>query len=145
MNRLLIVEDDEFQRELFAMELEEDGYEILQAANGFEALAVLKSENVDAVVMDLRMPGMDGIELLGHLHNLPRRIPVIVYTAYAQSGSQFATWAADALITKSISIAPLKDKIRELLSSYEPPQRLSVTTVTPSPPSPLSPGLKPSE
>jgi DNA-binding response OmpR family regulator len=115
MPRLLIVEDEDSLRELYAEELEEEGYEILRAENGKAAVDLVQKEPFDLVIMDIRMPEMDGIEALGKVISMNKKIPVIIYTAYSNYKSNFMTWTADAYLTKSSNLDELKDKIKELL------------------------------
>ena len=117
MSRLLIVEDEQHQRELYALELRDEGYEVLEASNGKEAVELVKKEKFDLVILDIRMPEMDGIEALGKILSRDKKIPIIIYTAYSNYKSNFMTWTADAYITKSSNLQELKDKIREILSA----------------------------
>lgn len=115
MPRLLIVEDEDSLRDLYAEELEEEGYEILRAENGSVAVELAKKVSFDLIIMDIRMPEMDGIEALGKVISMNKKIPVIIYTAYSNYKSNFMTWTADAYLTKSSNLDELKDKIKELL------------------------------
>lgn len=117
MKKILIVEDEQHQRELYAMELQEEGYEVDQAANGKEAVDKVKANKYDCVVLDIRMPEMDGIEALGKILSRDKKVPIIIYTAYSNYKSNFMTWTADAYITKSSNLKELKDKIKELVST----------------------------
>lgn len=117
MKKILIVEDEQHQRELYAMELQEEGYEVDQAANGKEAVDKVKVNKYDCVVLDIRMPEMDGIEALGKILSRDKKVPIIIYTAYSNYKSNFMTWTADAYITKSSNLKELKDKIKELVSA----------------------------
>ncbi len=114
--KLLIVEDKADLRELYAEELESHGYEVVQAADGKEGVDLVEKEKFDLVVMDIRMPEMDGIEALGKIISMDGKIPVIIYTAYSNYKSNFMTWTADAYLTKSSNLDELKDKIEELLA-----------------------------
>ncbi len=117
MAKLLIVEDEENLRELYAEELEENGYSVTKASNGREAIDLVTDESFDLVIMDIRMPEMDGIETLGKIISMKGKLPVIIYTAYSNYKSNFMTWTADAYLTKASSLDELISKIEELLAS----------------------------
>jgi two-component system, response regulator, stage 0 sporulation protein F len=117
MSRLLVVEDEQNQRELYAMELEERGFEVDQAANGKEAVEKVSGNHYDLVIMDIRMPEMDGIEALGKILSKDKKIPIIIYTAYSNYKSNFMTWTADAYVTKSSKIDDLVEKINDILTA----------------------------
>ncbi len=115
MSKILVVEDEQHQRELYSMELQDEGYEVDQAANGKEAVDKVKSNKYDLVILDIRMPEMDGIEALGKILSRDKKIPIIIYTAYSNYKSNFMTWTADAYITKSSNLDELKNKIQEII------------------------------
>lgn len=117
MAKILVVEDEQNQRELYAMELEDEGYEVEQASNGREAVELVKKNKFDLVVLDIRMPEMDGIEALGKILSRDKKIPIVIYTAYTNYKSNFMTWTADAYVTKSSDLGELKQKIKEILES----------------------------
>ncbi len=117
MARLLVVDDDPNQRRLYAQELAEDGHEVVTASDGKEALALLESAPPDLVVLDIEMPGMDGVEALGKMLDKDRRIPVILNTAYTSYKDNFMTWSADAYVVKSGDLSELKSQIREILAA----------------------------
>lgn len=116
-DKILIVEDEQHQRELYAMELEDEGYDVDQASNGKEGVDKVKNNKYDLVVMDIRMPEMDGIEALGKILSRDKKIPIVIYTAYSNYKSNFMTWTADAYVTKSSNLDELKGKIKEILTS----------------------------
>ena len=116
MCRILIVEDEKHQRDLYTMDLQDEGYEVDQAENGKEAVEKVKNNNYDLVILDIRMPEMDGIEALGKILSRNKKIPIIIYTAYSNYKSNFMTWTADAYVTKSVNTDELKEKIHYILS-----------------------------
>jgi len=115
MPKLLIVEDEKNLRDLYGDELVEAGYEVAKASNGKIAIDLVRNDNFDLIIMDIRMPEMDGIETLGKVITMEKKIPVIIYTAYSNYKSNFMTWTADAYLTKSSNLDELKKKINELL------------------------------
>src|SRR5919205_688331 len=82
--RVLLVEDDEDNRELMTEVLETAGYDVLSAAGGAEGLKALAEQEVDVVVTDLGMPGMGGLEMARAAKKIAPRVPVIVVTGYAE-------------------------------------------------------------
>lgn len=115
MITVLLVEDQPNQRLLYQMELEEEGYRVVLASDGREAIQKVKEERPDLVVLDLRMPGMDGIETLGRMMALNSRLPVIIYSAYNSFMDNFMSWVADAYLVKSSNVDLLKAEIQRVL------------------------------
>lgn len=81
--KILVVDDENSIREIMSMVLEDAEYFVRTAKNGFEALDILKSDNYDLLITDIRMPKMDGIELFRKVKKLDKHIEVIVISAYA--------------------------------------------------------------
>jgi DNA-binding response OmpR family regulator len=121
MAAILIVEDDKNQRLLLEEELHDEGYIILTAANGREALAIAERTMPDLVVLDLAMPGMDGLELMGKLLGLNNRLPIVIHTAYSSYQDNFMSWAADAYVIKRADLGELKGTVRGILEKAEGP------------------------
>jgi len=115
MATLLIVDDEAHQRMLYQEELSEEGYQIVLASNGKEALEKVWEVTPDLIVLDIRMPVMDGLEALGKIIGKERNIPVIIHSAYSSYKEDFMSWAADDFVVKSADLAELKGKIRKLL------------------------------
>ncbi|MBM4274554.1 MAG: response regulator [Deltaproteobacteria bacterium] len=115
MKTILVADDEEPIRKLLEGELTDEGYRVVLAANAREALKIVETQPIDLVVLDIRMPGMDGLEALPRILGLKEGIPVILHTAYSQYQESFMSWAADAYIIKSADFTELKDKIKELL------------------------------
>ena len=81
---ILVVEDDVVQIRQIARILRSEGYTILQASMGKEALCILKKEQVDMILTDRRMPDMGGDALLGHVRLRYPEIPIAIVTAYPE-------------------------------------------------------------
>ena len=93
---ILIAEDEDVLRESIAELLTDEGYRVLQAPNGKVARETVLAEPVDLVISDIRMPEMDGMELLKHLKQLAPETPVIMLTAYGTVQNAVATMRAGA-------------------------------------------------
>jgi two-component system, response regulator, stage 0 sporulation protein F len=119
MKTILVVDDDKSLRRLYKSELEAEGYGIMLAADGSQAMDLVNRGMPDLVVMDIRMPGMDGLETMGRLLHEHGGVPVILHTAYSCYQDDFLAWAADGYVIKSADLEPLKEKIRDVLS--QPP------------------------
>jgi DNA-binding response OmpR family regulator len=123
MEKVLCVDDDLSLLRLYQDELSEEGYKVILAKDGREALAKFEKENPQVVVMDIRMPVMDGIETLTAMMGKDRQIPVILNTAYPQYRDNFMTWGAEAYVIKSSDLTELKQKIREILDRRKKPTK----------------------
>ncbi|MBI5166938.1 MAG: response regulator [candidate division NC10 bacterium] len=116
MKTILVVDDDEAIRLLYEEELSEAGYRVILAKDAQEALEKLEETCPDLITLDIKMPGIDGIELLRKIRVVHRDLPIIISTAYDEYKQDFAVWASDAYITKSADLTELKAKIAELLA-----------------------------
>ncbi len=116
-HKILIVEDDENQRMLYEAELVSEGYNVIKTALGSEAIEYVKNENPDLVILDLRMPDMDGIEIMNKISYYNNQLPIIINTAYMHYKESFLSWSADAYVLKSSDLTELKSKVAKLLPS----------------------------
>jgi two-component system cell cycle response regulator DivK len=118
--RILVVEDQEDNRQILRDLLGSAGYDLIEAENGEEALAAVSKHRPDLVLMDIQLPIMDGYEATRRLKADPefKAIPVIVVTSYALSGDEGKAREAgcDAYVTKPYSPRLLLAKIKEFLS-----------------------------
>ena len=115
MEKVLCIDDDLSLLRLYQEELSDEGYKVVLAKDGKEGLAKFEKEKPQVVIMDIRMPVMDGIEALTAILGKDRLIPVILNTAYPQYKDNFMTWGAEAYVIKSSDLTELKQKIREVL------------------------------
>jgi CheY-like chemotaxis protein len=117
---ILVVDDEENIRWLYKEELEEEGYNITAAASGEEALQMVPELKPDLVVMDIKMPGISGVDTLIKIKEMDKNIPVILCSAYGDYKQDFTTWASDAYVVKAASLDELKKAIREVLEKRYP-------------------------
>lgn len=115
MTTIMVVDDDEDIRLLYQEELIDEGYQVVSAASGKEALQKLASEKPDLITLDIRMNEMDGIELLGHIREKHPDLPVIICTSFGTYKQDFAIWGSDAYIIKSSDTKELKKSVKRLL------------------------------
>jgi PAS domain S-box-containing protein len=121
---ILVVDDEPAFREMIRLILEEDGHRAHLAANGIEALKRLRSDyaGLDLVILDLRMPGVDGLEVLEELRELAPALPVLVATGYASEEEKAKAKAAGArkILEKPYRVADLRSALAEVLEPAEP-------------------------
>lgn len=113
--RILLVEDDTMLQNVLQETLEGFGCSVRCTGNGFEAIQLLKLEEFDVIMSDIKMPKMDGISLLETLRNLDISIPVVMMTGYSEfKEDQIARKGGVVLLEKPFN----KEKLRELFDSY---------------------------
>jgi two-component system, response regulator, stage 0 sporulation protein F len=83
-NKVLIVDDQYGIRVLLYEVFGKEGYQTFQAANGKQALEIVKKESLDLVILDMKIPGMDGLEILKEIKKIDTEIKVIMMTAYGE-------------------------------------------------------------
>jgi CheY-like chemotaxis protein len=119
MARILLVEDNEMNRDMLSRRLARRGYEVIMAVDGEQGVVMARSQAPALILMDMSLPGMDGWEATRRLKAEPetRGIPVIALTAHAMAGDREKAVAAgcDDFDTKPIDLARLLDKIEALL------------------------------
>ena len=117
--RILVVEDQEDNRQILRDLLGSVGYEMIEAGDGEAGVAAAKRERPDLILMDIQLPLMDGYEATRRIKAEPdlTHIPIIVVTSYALSGDETKARAAgcDGYVTKPYSPKQLLAKIREFL------------------------------
>jgi CheY-like chemotaxis protein len=116
MSKILVVDDEENIRLLYRDEFADLGHDVLLAANGEEALEIVRRERPDLVTLDVRMPGQDGLEVLRRIKEERKDLPVVLVTAYNAFKQDFTTWACDAFVVKSANLDELKATVGRLLA-----------------------------
>ena len=119
--KILLVEDNEVNRRLAEFLLRSNGYKVREAANAQEAFDMLKSERPDLIVMDIQLPGMDGLEATKKIKEQPEMadVPVLAVTSYAMKGDREKALAAGCVgyITKPIDKLTFIQEIASHLGS----------------------------
>ena len=130
--KILIIDDEKNIRLTLRDILEDEGHHVLEAGTGEDGLALLKNENVDLVLLDVRLPGMDGIEVLKGIREIDETLDVIMISGHATVGT-----AVDALrigaydfLEKPLSLARVKLAIRNLSEKQTLAKRSAVIQQT---------------
>ncbi|HET9003816.1 MAG TPA: response regulator [Gemmatimonadaceae bacterium] len=120
VQRVLIVDDERKNRQLIEVMLGEDGYQVLTASSGDDALAMIEVSAPDIVLLDVMMPGMDGYQVASRIKGNPAtaHIPVIILTSLGDQNSITHGLGAGAekVLAKPINRAELCASVRALLS-----------------------------
>ena len=119
MKTILVVNDEQSTRFLYTEKLEEDGYQLLVATNGEEALKLLEKKNPDLIILDIKISGMDGVEVMSKIKDEKRDIPIILCSAYGQYKQGFRIWASDAYVVKSGDLRELRLTIKEIFNQQK--------------------------
>jgi two-component system alkaline phosphatase synthesis response regulator PhoP len=127
MRKILIVDDELLMHVLYKKYFEREGFELFAAHDGIEALSVVERITPDLILMDVMMPGMDGISVIHELRKIEavRDVPVIVVTAnvgqYENVGKLARMRGVDGLLTKPLSPARLIAEVWRVLKPAAPP------------------------
>jgi two-component system response regulator MprA len=115
--RLLIVEDEAAVRDALVRALETEGYELDLAEDGMEALAKMAHTPADAIVLDVMLPGVDGLEVARRLRGQRNAVPILMLTARGAVGDRVAGLdaGADDYLVKPFALAELHARLRALM------------------------------
>ncbi len=120
MAKILLVEDNEMNRDMLSRRLERKGYQVVMAMDGAQGVEMAQIEHPDLILMDMSLPVLDGWQATQQLKALPhtRAIPVIALTAHAMAGDRDQCVAAgcDDYDTKPVDLPRLLGKIEALLA-----------------------------
>jgi DNA-binding response OmpR family regulator len=133
---ILLAEGEPDLRRFYFRSLEREGFRLLTAASGVEALAKVRSEKPDLVVLDLRLPSEGGLETLNHILEDPDAPPVILTSESPIWEEGFMVWNAEGCIEKSADLGELKQVIVDALARRESRRKKLSRT---SPPAPAAP------
>jgi len=117
MARILLIDDDEHIRLLYTEELSEEGHEVITPALGDKVLSAVNRFQPDVVILDIKMGGYDGLELLQHIRNNHLSLPIILCSAYNTYKEDPRTMAADYYVVKSFDLSQLKIAIQRAIEA----------------------------
>ncbi len=117
MAKILIVDDEEHIRYLYSEELSDAGYDVITADSGYKLMERIKEEKPDLVVLDIKMVGYNGLDLLQDIRNNFYDLPVVLCTAYDTFKRDMKSIAADFYVIKSFDLTELKSKVAMALET----------------------------
>ncbi len=121
---ILVVEDNDDNRQLVIKVLSRRGYEVVGVVDGNEAQERLNNINPDLILMDINLPGMDGYEVTRRIRLQSKfaALPIVALTAYAMLGDEEKSLHAgcDAYISKPINVRTFPESIAAILKEYQP-------------------------
>ncbi|HET6934657.1 MAG TPA: response regulator [Candidatus Angelobacter sp.] len=121
MKQILIVEDKPNSRELLRTVLEQQGYAVLEAGDGEQAIKIIREKPLDLVLMDLQIPARNGYDVLKEIRSDPKlgALPVVAVTANAMPEDQEKVMAAGftGYISKPVALARLREEVNRLLNN----------------------------
>lgn len=113
---ILVVDDEPDIRLLYRSELEEQGFNIIEASNSKECYEQMKEKNIDLVLLDIKLKGESGIDILQNISGKDKKAKVVLATAYSAYQDDFSTWLADGYWVKTQEIETLTEEINKVLS-----------------------------
>ena len=116
--KIMIVDDDEHIRFLYSEEFEDEGYDVVTVSNGFKLLEKIEREKPDLVVLDIRLRGYDGLDLLQSIKNRFYDMPVGLCTAYDTFKEDMKSITPDFYVVRSSDLTELKNNISKTLDIY---------------------------
>lgn len=117
VKKILVVEDEEILNRIYAAELKEEGFDALTAYDGRTALELLDKENPDLVILDIKLPDMNGLQVFESIRGSRPDLPVIICSAYDPVKTGFAGRgdAKAAYLVKPVKLDALSEKVRYFL------------------------------
>jgi two-component system, response regulator, stage 0 sporulation protein F len=119
MTKILIIEDQPNQRLLYEQELSDEGYEVITASNGSDGIMLFNQHRPRLVIVDVLLPGMNGIEVMERLLSIDPNLPIIVHSAYSSPRHDFITWFARAYVVKSADLLELKMQVKSVIGDHQ--------------------------
>ncbi|WP_018758538.1 response regulator transcription factor [Paenibacillus terrigena] len=120
MAKILIADDDTHIRELITLFLRNEGFELLEARDGAEALAIVENSQIDLVILDIMMPHIDGWALCTEIRRVDSNLPILMVTAKGEAGHKVKGFqlGTDDYLTKPFNPMELVMRVKALLKRY---------------------------
>ncbi|MBH5317852.1 response regulator transcription factor [Paenibacillus sp. GSMTC-2017] len=120
MATILIADDDPHIRELITLFLQNEGYEIVEASNGAEALVIMENTRIDLVILDIMMPELDGWQLCREIRRIDVNIPLLMVSVKGESAQKVKGFqlGTDDYLTKPFDPLELVMRVKALLKRY---------------------------
>jgi two-component system, response regulator, stage 0 sporulation protein F len=117
MKKILIVDDQAGIRLLLNEIFQKEGFNTYMASNGIEALELFHQHELDCILLDVKMPGIDGIEVLGKIRETNQFVPVYMMTAYGEKElvDRAAQYKVEQFFTKPFNIFEVRNQIKQFL------------------------------
>jgi DNA-binding response OmpR family regulator len=122
MAKILVIDDEPGIRDLLDTLLSRKGYDVVLAENGWKGLEVFRRERPDVLVLDLKMPGMDGIMVLKQIRSVDPKLPVIILTGAGtpETEQRVRAMGVTEYVEKEFSLHLLGDALKRLLKTPHP-------------------------
>ncbi|HAL56488.1 MAG TPA: hypothetical protein DCP63_08435 [Bacteroidetes bacterium] len=117
-NRILVVDDEDALRTVLSSELEGEGYKVASAADGAEAISILKNQAFDLILLDIKMPNVDGFEVLRFVKETHPETKVIMLTGFAdlKNAIESKKLGAEDFVSKPYDLVDLLTTVERVLS-----------------------------
>ena len=118
MKRILVADDEANIRLLFEAVLTEDGHEVVCVGTGREAVRKIIKDDYDLIILDIKMPDMNGLEVVQKIRELKKQTPVIICSAFKHLEDDYVikTAGVAAYLTKPVNLVEMKAKVSQLLA-----------------------------
>lgn len=118
MARVLLVDDEKNILQFYSEELSRDGHQVVTLTSGDQLMKIIDFHQPEVVVLDIKLRGWDGLELLKDIRNRHYDLPVILCSAYDTYKHDLRAIAADYYVVKSFDLSELKTKVKEAVDSH---------------------------
>lgn len=118
MKKILIVEDEELLLDAFISALKKRNYEVVGISSGKEAVEYVKDNNVDLIILDIKLPDISGLQVLESIRKILPSVPIIMCTAYDSFKTDYQVWANQVsdYVVKPIILEEIEAKIKKIFN-----------------------------